>query len=502
MMAAQRFNTRSVALKNILGAAAGKHGDLSVTGMTLDSREVKTGDIFFAYPGEASDGRKYIDQAIKAGAAMIVAEAGIEFASFAAPIIAVENLREKVGIFAANFYDNPSHAMDLIGITGTNGKTTTCQLLAQLLRALSGQCGAIGTLGAGLSEAEQQPGLTTPDPISLQCILGDWRDLQIPAVAMEVSSHALDQGRCNGLQYRAAIFTNLSRDHLDYHGDMDSYAAAKAKLFSWDKLQFALINIDDEFGAKLVSQIPSSVKTYGYSIQHSNAAIYAQVIDYRTDGMQILISTPWGSLETTVALIGDFNLSNLLAAVACTAALGHDIKAISRLLPALKAAAGRMEMLAEFPVTAVVDYAHTPDALEKTLHAIRRHCAGKLWCVFGCGGDRDKGKRPQMGEIAARLADHVIVTSDNPRSEKPEAIIADIVAGIPSDKAAIIEIDRAAAIARAVRDANDGDVVLVAGKGHEDYQLIAGQRLAFSDRDHLHAELYARFSHFPSGEPQ
>jgi UDP-N-acetylmuramoyl-L-alanyl-D-glutamate--2,6-diaminopimelate ligase len=502
MMAAQRIDNNSITLGAVVGEFAGEYAHIVVSGVALDSRQVKTGDVFFAYPGEHSDGRQYIHQAIQAGAAVIIVEPGIELVRVAVPVIEVKNLREHVGVFAANFYANPSCAMDLIGVTGTNGKTTTSQLLAQLLRVLRGQCGAIGTLGIGLNEIEQAPGLTTPDPVALQTILAEWCDQQVPAAVMEVSSHALDQGRCNGLHYRAAVFTNLSRDHLDYHGDMASYAAAKAKLFSWENLEFAFINIDDAFGAQLLSSVPSTVKAYGYSIAHSNAAIYAQVFDYRTDGMQIVITTPWGSIETTIGLIGEFNLSNVLAAVACAAALGHDIKTIAQVLPVLKPVAGRMEMLSGFPITAIVDYAHTPDALEKTLVAIRRHCAGKLHCVFGCGGDRDKGKRPLMGEIAARLAEQIIVTSDNPRSENPEAIIADIVAGIGADKTAVIESDRAAAITLAVQNAAVGDVVLVAGKGHEDYQLIGNQRLSFSDREHLHTALVARFGKSFSGAAQ
>lgn len=493
MMAAQRIDQHSIALGNVLGEIAGNFSDLPVCGLSLDSRITKTGDIFFAYPGELSDGRDYIAQAINAGAAIIVAEPGRNFGKLSVPLLEIKNLREQVGFFAANFYAQPSTEMDLIGLTGTNGKTTTSQLLAQLLRGLRGQCGAIGTLGIGLNDIEQLSGLTTPDPIALQKILAQWRDQNVPAAVMEVSSHALDQGRCNGLRYRGAVFTNLSRDHLDYHGDMASYAAAKEKLFHWDHLDFAIINSDDAFGAELLSRMPKSVKAYGYSVQHSNAAIYAQVIDYRPDGMQILISTPWGSLETTVALIGEFNLSNILAAVASAAALGHDIKTISQILPALKPVAGRMEMLNQFPLTAIIDYAHTPDALEKTLLAIRRHCAGKIWCVFGCGGDRDKGKRPQMGEIAQRLADHVVVTSDNPRSESPQTIIQDIVAGMSSPDV-VIEIDRAKAIVYATEHAAVSDVILVAGKGHEDYQLIADQRLSFSDKQHLQHALQQRFS--------
>jgi len=502
MMAAQRIDSHAVTLAAVIGEFAGDFASIAVSGVALDSRQVKVGDVFFAYPGEHSDGRQYIHQAIQNGAAVIVAEPGIEFVHLTVPVIEVKNLREQVGIFAANFYANPSRYMDLVGVTGTNGKTTTSQLLAQLLRVLRGQCGAIGTLGIGLNEIEKTPGLTTPDPIALQTILADWRDQQVPAAVMEVSSHALDQGRCNGLQYRAAIFTNLSRDHLDYHGDMASYAAAKAKLFSWENLEFAFINIDDEFGEKLLSSIPASVRGYGYSIIHSNAAIYAQVVDYRADGMQIVITTPWGNIETTIGLIGEFNLSNVLAAVACAAALGHDIKTIAQVLPVLKPVAGRMEMLAGFPVTAIVDYAHTPDALEKTLLAIRRHCVGKLHCVFGCGGDRDKGKRPLMGAIAAKLADKIVVTSDNPRSEKPEVIVAEIAAGIDPEKSAVIEVDRASAIALAIKEAAVGDVVLVAGKGHEDYQLIGNQRLLFSDREHIKAALLARFGETVSGVVQ
>jgi len=475
----------------------------AVTGLALDSRWVRAGDLFFAYPGEKSDGRDFIAQAVNAGAAAICVEASaapsvIDISSLPIPIVAVPNLRTQVSAIADRYFDHPSAAMAVIGVTGTNGKTSVTQLLGQALRLLSRRCGVIGTLGNSIDGRVSGGGLTTPDPIGLQQQLADWRDQQVQYTAMEVSSHGLAQGRVSGVKFRGAVFTNLTRDHLDFHGSMENYGAAKAELFAHADLQFAVINIDDEFGRQLANQVSArkpAVKVLGYSINNGvseSAAISAHDIQYSLAGVFAKVVTPWGNLNVQSPLLGEFNLSNLLAVIAVLGELDFSAADIEKIIPSLKPIAGRMERIdSPGDIEVVVDYAHTPDALEQALSALRRHCHGKLWCVFGCGGDRDRGKRPVMGEIATRLADRVIVTSDNPRSENPADIISEIVAELSmvsemsaeatQQSSVSIETDRATAIALAIRSAQAGDLILIAGKGHEDYQLIGSQRLPFSD---------------------
>lgn len=484
-------------LGDLLPNVEGKLAAHAVTGLALDSRWVRAGDLFFAYPGERSDGRDFIEQAVNAGAAAICVEANAalstnEFSSLSVPVVAVPNLRTQVSAIADRYFDCPSAAMAVIGVTGTNGKTSVTQLLGQALRLLGRRCGVIGTLGNSIDGRVSGGGLTTPDPIGLQQQLADWRDQQVRYTAMEVSSHGLAQGRVSGVKFRGAVFTNLTRDHLDFHGSMENYGATKAELFAHDGLQFAVINADDNFGrelANLVSTHKPAVKVLGYSCDdgvNEHTAIKAHQIEYSLAGVLAKVVTPWGDLNVHSPLLGEFNLSNLLAVIAVLGELNFSATEIEKIIPLLKPIAGRMERIeGAGDIEVVVDYAHTPDALEQALLALRRHCTGKLWCVFGCGGDRDRGKRPLMGEIAARLADCVIVTSDNPRSENPADIISEIISEIVADaakKSAVqIELDRATAIALAVNSAQPGDLILIAGKGHEDYQLIGSERLPFSD---------------------
>ena len=496
MMAATQVLGKS--LGEILSDAGSDVAHHRVTGLALDSRWVRAGDLFLAYPGEHSDGREFIAQAVSAGAAAIAAEPGFDFPALTVPLVSVPNLRAQVSQIADVYFDHPSAAMAVVGVTGTNGKTSVTQLLGQALRLLGRRCGVIGTLGNSLggNSLDGNVGggsLTTPDPIALQQQLADWRDQQVRYAAMEVSSHGIAQARVAGVQFRGAVFTNLTRDHLDFHGTMAHYAATKAALFDYPGLQFAIINVDDEFGRELAERLHGKLRVVEYSVNEP-AAISVRNKRYELSGVSAQLITPWGDIALRSALLGDFNLSNLLAVVAVLGELGIAAGDIAHVLPQLQPIAGRMQRVADaVDMEVVVDYAHTPDALAQALMALRRHSKGQLWCVFGCGGDRDSGKRPQMGAIAVQYADRVVVTSDNPRSEEPAAIIAEILAGTASAPVHV-EADRAAAIQWAVQRAQAGDIVLLAGKGHEDYQIIGKQRVPFSDVHVARAALQARAS--------
>lgn len=514
MAAALHFDTHKT-LGDLLpdfllsGDAAASLAALPVSGLAIDSRCARAGDIFLAYPGETADGRLFIDQAVARGAIAVIAESapvlgGIsERSDLSIPIIRIAQLRKQVSHIAARFYDQPSAAMSVIGVTGTNGKTSCTQLIAQALRLLGKPCGVIGTLGNSLNSIERNKntgsGLTTPDPIALQAQLAQWRDQNVQHVAMEVSSHGLAQARVSGIRFRGAVFTNLTRDHLDFHGTMDAYGAAKARLFDMPELEFAVINRDDIFGAELIEKLCArlpALDVLDYSMQGS-AAIAIKSAEFHAHGVRAAVQTPWGDIALRSHLLGDFNLSNLLAVIGVLGQLQIAPADIAALLPQLDPIAGRMQRVAaDADIEVVVDYAHTPDALEHALAASRRHCRGNLWCVFGCGGDRDAGKRPLMGAIAARLADRIVLTSDNPRSENPQSILDAIAAGIAADDVEKImrESDRAAAISFAIRRAQPGDMVLLAGKGHEDYQLVGREIRPFNDVLVARAALLARSS--------
>jgi UDP-N-acetylmuramoyl-L-alanyl-D-glutamate--2,6-diaminopimelate ligase len=403
-------------------------------------------------------------------------------------------LRAQLGEIASRFFDRPSETLRVIGVTGTNGKTSIVQLLANALDGLGSRAATIGTLGAGLVGAIDAGERTTPDVISVHALLAQFRDAGAQSVAMEVSSHALDQHRVDAVAFDLAVFTNLTRDHLDYHGDMAAYGAAKAKLFAWPGLQAAVINVDDAFGRELAATLPHGVGRYRYGVDGADAEIRATAVRTGSDGLRFALATPWGEGEIASPLLGRFNVANLLAVAGCLGALGYTFAQIQDALARLRPVAGRMSRLGggDSAPLVVVDYAHTPDALEQALTSLRAHCAGRLVCVFGCGGDRDRGKRPQMGAIAERLADRIIVTDDNPRSEDGDAIVADIVAGLANPRATTIQRDRARAIALALAQARAGDVVLIAGKGHEPYQEIGGVRHAFDDLDVARRTLEAR----------
>jgi UDP-N-acetylmuramoyl-L-alanyl-D-glutamate--2,6-diaminopimelate ligase len=371
----------------------------------------------------------------------------------------------------------------VIGVTGTNGKTSIVQLLAAALESLHARAATIGTLGAGLVGALAAGERTTPDAISVHGLLAQFHDAGASHVAMEVSSHALDQGRVNAVDFEVAVFTNLTRDHLDYHGTMDVYGAAKAKLFAWPGLRSAVINADDAFGRELVMRLPESVQRLRYAID-TEAEIRARNVRTHGDGLSFDLATPWGEGAIDSLLLGRFNVYNLLAVVGCLGALGYTFAQIQNAISGLQPVIGRMNRLGggALPLV-VVDYAHTPDALEQALTSLRAHCAGKLVCVFGCGGERDAGKRPQMGAIAERLADEIFITDDNPRGEDGDVIVAQIVAGLSDAQRAHVQRDRGTAIALALREAHAGDVVLIAGKGHEPYQEIGSVKRTFDDAD-------------------
>jgi UDP-N-acetylmuramoyl-L-alanyl-D-glutamate--2,6-diaminopimelate ligase len=464
---------------------------VAISGLALDSRQVVAGDLFIAVKGTQTDGARYIAQAVNKGAVAVLVEQGALAPECVVPVIAVPQLSEYVSDIAGVFYGQPSQQMPITAITGTNGKTTCSQLLAQLFELLDEPAGFIGTLGYGIkghgpsdTREDKKPtdvGLTTPDAISVQRILAELEDAGAKRIAMEVSSHSLVQRRVAGLKIDTAVFTNLTRDHLDYHGDLNSYAAAKARLFAMAGLKNAVINLDDNVGRLILANLDPLVKGVSYSVESHSADIYCERISISASGIDAEVVTPWGRGRLQSSLLGKFNLANLLAVIGAAGMQGFALDKILQAAPELTAVAGRMELVDSSARPAVViDYAHTPDALENALQALRDHCRGKLWVVFGCGGDRDRGKRAEMGKIADHSADKIIVTSDNPRSESPQQIIDQVLLGISRDVSAVV--DRRDAIRTAIADAQPEDVILLAGKGHEDYQILGADRLPFSDQ--------------------
>lgn len=459
--------------------------------LTLDSRNVRPGDLFLAVPGAVVDGREHIADALARGAAAVAyEEQGATVLPLTdVPLIPVKGLIAQLSDIAGRFYGEPSRQLNLIGVTGTNGKTSVTQLVAQALDILGQRCGLIGTLGTGFNGDLQSGRLTTPDPIAVQSTLYDLKKAGAKAVAMEVSSHALEQGRVAALAFDIAVMTNLSRDHLDYHGSMQAYEAAKAKLFAWPTLRAQVVNLDDAFGRRLAGVFArqrnsehSETRLFSYSLEDDAASLYCRQAHFDDDGVRAIIVTAQGERTLRSQLLGRFNLSNVLAAVATLLALDYTLDEILKVTPRLQGPVGRMQRLGggDKPLV-VVDYAHTPDALEKVLEALRPHVRGQLLCLFGCGGDRDRGKRPLMAEVAERLADRVLVTDDNPRSEAPQRIFDDIRPGFARAETVEFVAGRGQAIARLLASATADDVVVLAGKGHEDYQEICGERYPFSD---------------------
>jgi UDP-N-acetylmuramoyl-L-alanyl-D-glutamate--2,6-diaminopimelate ligase len=476
--------------------------NVNITRLVTDSRTVMAGDTFVAYPGEKLDGRQFIAQAIAQGANAVIWESHnfIWSNAWQVPNLAVADLRHKTGWLADAVYGKPSEQLRVVGITGTNGKTSTSHWIAHALSDAGQRCALIGTLGNGFSGKLQASANTTPDAIRVHSLLAAYLHDGARAVAMEVSSHALAQGRVNGVRFEVALLTNLSRDHLDYHGDMESYAASKRKLFDWDTLKCAALNLDDAFGAELAETLCANKESHdtgteivGYGM--SDAAlqlaerlgirmVYGHITEMSARGLCLSVHSSWGSAQLHSALIGRFNAANLLGALVALLVSDMPLDEAVQSLGRVEAVAGRMQRLGNTgQPTVIVDYAHTPDALEKVLLALREindSNGGKLICVFGCGGDRDRGKRPMMGLVAEKFADHCVVTSDNPRSEDPQRIIAEVLAGMNAGNHEII-VERAAAIGRAIGMARQSDTVLVAGKGHEDYQEVGGVKHPFSD---------------------
>lgn len=486
---------RAMPLTELLPDVAAVPAGLSVTGLTLDSRAVRAGDAFVAIAGFGAHGLKFVAQARAAGASAILFEPPAPD-ELPAPddAIAVPGLRARLGEMGDHFHGRASAAMSMVGVTGTNGKTSTVQLLAQAWHLRGLRCGTIGTLGAGLYGQIVPTGFTTPLVLQLHELLADMHDAGAQAVAMEVSSHALDQGRVDGVHFDVGVFTNLTRDHLDYHGDMGSYGAAKARLFAWPGLRAGAINLDDAFGRELHAGLPASVRAIGLSSRGAAGAdLRAErlSLDNRGIGFDLVVAGQAHAVASP--LLGRFNVDNLLAVAGALYALGEAPAQIAATLSQLQPIHGRMNRLggADGRPLVVIDYAHTPDALEQALASLRGHARARLICVFGCGGERDRGKRPQMAAIAEAGADTVVVTDDNPRREDGDAIVADIVAGFAHPERAIVLRDRAAAIARAIADAGADDIVLVAGKGHEPYQDIDGVQHPFDDTEVARAALGA-----------
>jgi UDP-N-acetylmuramoyl-L-alanyl-D-glutamate--2,6-diaminopimelate ligase len=469
-------------------------GDRLVSGLSLDSRQVSAGDLFLACRGLRTRGHAFVADAVQAGAAAVAYDASAAprpEVSGEVPLVAVSDLTAKLGTIAARFYDDPSHCVRVVGITGTNGKTSCSHLLAQAV-ATSDAAGVIGTLGHGLYRPGRGPDLqpashTTPDAIHIQALLAAMRAEGAGEAFVEVSSHALVQGRIDGLRVDTAVFTNLSRDHLDFHGDLDAYAAAKALLFAQPGLRRAVINLDDPYGRRLAAGLAADIEPVGYGLGEGfpgMATVWGQDLRLGSAGIEMRIVSRWGEADLRSPLLGRFNAHNLLAALSVLLLHGMSPQDAAARLGRAATVPGRMERFLSAPdrPIAVVDYAHTPDALEQALRALRPHCRGRLWCVFGCGGERDVGKRPLMGACAEALADVVVVTDDNPRGEDGDAIVRDILSGIRRPPSVRVERARDRAIAQALQEAGEGDVVLVAGKGHECFQQIGSRMVPFSDR--------------------
>jgi UDP-N-acetylmuramoyl-L-alanyl-D-glutamate--2,6-diaminopimelate ligase len=474
--------------------------DRQINGLSLDSRRLALGDLFLACAGTRQHGLVFAEQAMARGAAAVVWESGdmagdrlaIDLSSSSVPMIAVPALSQFLSLIAGRFYRHPSREMTLYGITGTNGKTSISQLLAMAL-SVEELCGIVGTLGAGLPGKLMATGMTTPDAVTVQRVLADLLERNAASVAMEVSSHALDQHRVDALAFDCAIFTNLSRDHFDYHGSLENYAEAKRRLFHMRGLTSAVINLDDPFGRQLAETLPAHIALRGYALESETSLpdglqdwVCAKSIEATPHGLSITLATPQGEAQLRSSLMGRFNAANLLAVLCVLRERGWPLQKALEVLAKLPTVPGRMELFGGHDKpSVVVDYAHTPDALEKALQALRLHAPDRLYVVFGCGGDRDLGKRPMMGEVAARLADFCYLTDDNPRSESSDRIIKQILAGIPMPDMVNVVPDRSEAIRLAVSSAQVGDMVLVAGKGHEDYQLVGDQVLHFDDREEV-----------------
>jgi UDP-N-acetylmuramoyl-L-alanyl-D-glutamate--2,6-diaminopimelate ligase len=497
------MNSAGQSLARLLDGLADLPRDVAVTDLTQDSRAARPGSAFLAVRGTKEHGLAHAPQAVANGARAVLWEpapvAPVPDLPSEILVAPVAHLREHASTIADRFFGAPSTQLSVAGITGTNGKTTCAYLLAQALELAGRPAAYMGTIGTGRPDSLVASALTTGDAIAVQRTLSGLRIGGAGSVAMEVSSHALDQARVAAVRFRTAAFTNLTRDHLDYHGTMDAYGAAKARLFTRADLVSRVINVDDAFGRTLAmdprgqGRLVVTCRSHHSHVRNASAFVRAMTSELSTRGIELEFDSSWGTGALRCPLIGEFNVDNLLTVIAMLLDWELDLETVIRVLGEVRAAPGRMETFGggDAPL-AVVDYAHTPDALQKALRAARTHTQGKLVVVFGCGGDRDPGKRPMMGAIAAELADDMVITDDNPRTENPATIVTGIVGGIPSGRPFRIEHDRGRAIHDTLLDANAGDVVLVAGKGHEDYQLVGRERRAFSDQKAVSGALRAR----------
>jgi UDP-N-acetylmuramyl-tripeptide synthetase len=479
--------------------------------LVSDSRRVRRGDVFVAYPGQTHDGRAYLDQALAAGAAALIVEAeGFDATrQFDVPVLQVTQLKRNAGDIASAYYGHPTHKLAVIGVTGTSGKTTTTQWIAHALTRAGLKCGVIGTLGAGFVGRLQDFGLTTPQSVDLQRTFAQLLREGAQAVAIEASSIGLAEHRLAGTRFHTAVFTNFTQDHLDYHGSMEAYETAKRALFTWPGLKAAVTNLDDGAGrrvAKLIAAQANVPHLVGYGLQRHDGFVcdielFVDALGWTAEGAELTLTDGEARVPARLPAFGVFNVSNALAVMGAMLSLGIPLQNAAELLAGVPAVDGRLMSFggADQPLV-VVDYAHKPDALDKVLQAMQpvaRARGGRLVCVFGCGGDRDSSKRPVMGAIAARLADAVVITSDNPRSEDPLAIMAQIAAGLPGGSAAAsgvpvtLQADRAQAIASSIAQASAADVIVVAGKGHETYQEVRGVKHPFEDAAHVKTALTA-----------
>lgn len=472
--------------------------DRDISALTLDSRQITTQGLFVAIRGVQLDGRDYISDAVSRGAAAVLLEAEDESSLVSwqgsVPLIPVFQLRKRLGEIAARFYQHPAAKIRMIGVTGTSGKTSCTHFIAQSLQSLEIPCGIIGTLGCGFYGNLGAAGLTTPDAVTLQGVLARLEAQHARAVAMEVSSHSIDQERVSSILFDIGVFTNLSQDHLDYHGDMETYAAVKRRFLAEPLTRHLVINADDAYGRKWINELFGQKPVVAYALRRHLSIpgdvpfVYATRSDVSPDGIRVEVNTPWGAGEATLSLMGQFNLSNALAVLSSLCIYGLSLEQALHCLSQLKTVPGRMEALGgNGQPRVVVDYAHKPDALEKVLQALKSHTEGKLWCVFGCGGERDRGKRPLMAKIAEQWADHVIVTNDNPRHELPDEIIAEIMRGFARPQQVAIEPDRSKAIQNSIQWAAAKDCVLIAGKGAERYQQMGDEKIPFDDVEHVRA---------------
>lgn len=482
--------------------------NLEINQLVQDNRKAGEGDLFIACQGFNTHGLLYAQDAVAKGARVVVWDGDCErrdeiLALISSKVVCIQcpDLKNRLGEIAARFYGHPSQAMNLVGVTGTDGKTSIAHFLAQAFDDNDVHCGVLGTLGNGFINDLHPTGLTTADALQIQQTLAQIRDAGARHAVMEVSSHGLDQGRVNGVKFSIAVFSNLAQDHFDYHKTLERYADAKRKLFYMPQLQAAVINLDDAFGRTLAAECKDRICVWGYSIQadvselqqYASYIVHARSIKAVKNGLQISLSTPKGSCTVELGLLGHFNVSNIMAVLACLLLSQIDFEQAVARIRKVKPVCGRMQMavLAGKPIV-VVDYAHTPQALAAACAAMREHIGGKLWCVFGCGGDRDRDKRPKMARAAEQGADHVIVTSDNPRHEAPQKIIDEIVLGFTQPEKVQQLIDRRDAIQAAIAQAGPGDAVLLAGKGHECSQLVGDVHIAFDDMRIAHEMLEAK----------